>query len=71
MDEDPVLGTLLEAVDVPRDSLSIRDVHTLKIPGTEGCSVVYHTASLHKHPQFFSSMMLVVHWLKHVSNRCF
>ena len=70
MDGDPVLTTLLEAVDIPHESLSIRYVRTFKKPGTVGCSVVYHTASLCAHPQFFSSTMIVIHWLKCVPHGC-
>ena len=49
MDEDPVLSTLFEAVNVPRESIGIRYIHALKKSGTEGCSVDYHTAGLCAH----------------------
>ena len=70
MDEDLVLSTLLETIDVPRKSLSIRYIHTLEDSGAEGCSVVNHTADLGAHPLFLSSMVLVIHWLKCVSHGC-
>ena len=50
MDEDPVLSTLFEAVNILCESLNIRYICTLKKSGMEDYSIVYHTASLCAQP---------------------
>ena len=70
MDEDPVLSTLFEAINVPRKSLIIRYIRTLEESGMESYSVVYHIASLCAHPYILSSTVLVIHWLESVPHSC-
>ena len=56
MDKYPVLSTLLEAIDIPCESLSIRCVHTLDQSGMEGSSAAclsahspgFHESNAHK-----------------------
>ena len=70
MYEYPVLSTLFEAINAPHKSLCVRYIHTLKGPGTEGCSVVDHTSGLSIQPQFFTSKMLMINWFKGMPHSC-